>query len=470
MPRSWNALPGILDELGTKHPWSKIYVKVIYDDQGNILQLVPVGGRLGIDASSIFTGLIAPARIDRLSLSTICTDNWPFGDTLGVIDGKATVGAQDPVLRINAGSSLIDGEKIQPSTLSPQAFDFNEALTQLFLIGTNGYLQSDDYDPVAQVGFTFNKAQWAVYIATAIFAGILTGRINIAGFFTVDPTGKAKWMDPGAPASGFGVDPNGNTYWGGDNYADSPHQADAAGNVYLADNPDSKSKIQMGAVEPFCDIVTPSQAGGQFQGVGFANNLKLTPITRGSTIWYTLATGAAVSPVNAFNRINFAAAGLTIYDPTVGIDIDTSTGDKILTVVAEKFGVCSAVKSWTFTNAAGAPSVPTFNPQPGVFFNPSATLDVSIISNGTIKYTAWKTGTADPGAPSDTNGTVYTAPVHLTKGTWTLRAFSKNAVGSSAVVMGVYTVKVGTGTSSGTGTDNTGGTGGGPGGGGHSAP
>lgn len=419
MARAINPAAGVRDQLGTPQKvWEKGYFKLAFDDQNRPYLVAP------IDASVIGSGLLNPDRIESLNTGVVV---GPAGPTLEAILIAAALGAGDPAARINTGGTPVSGEKIQDGTLNPSAFDPLEKLLQNFLVGDAGVIESDDYNGT-DTGFKLSKTELKIFLATAIFHGILTGKIQISQFI-VDATGKAIWRNPAIAPAGMTVEADGRAYWGSDAYPDAPLQMDAQGNIYVSDTLVSLSRIDLGAISAVCKGVQPSQAGGQFSG-----NLTLTPLTRGAAIYYT-TDGSDPSNVTNANR--------TLY--TVPFLVDTTSGNVTVKAMAIKLGISSAVQSWTFTTSASVVAAPTFDPLPGFFAIPATTLPVTL-SSGTIGATIIYT--LDGTTPSDSNGATYVGPILVPRQTnpTTIKAFAKKAgLTPSAVVSGFYIVNVGTG-------------------------
>lgn len=407
---------GIVDTIGSPtKSFEAGYFKAIYDDQNRPVAFIP------IDGSAIQTGLIGADRINQLNGATQLVGGIR---SLAAISNDAATGAGDPVPRINAGGATINGPKITINTLPPEALNPALKLLHLLLIGTAGGIQTDDYD--ATHGFLISKATIAINAAAAIFKGIMQGTIAIAGRFSVDNTGIARWADPANAPAGLTIGPDGSVFAGSDNYADAPFQVDFQGNVYVSDTPESLSIIDLGAISTMVKAVQASQAGGQFSG-----NVTLTPLTRGADIYYT-TDGSDPSLVTNVNRHLYV-------NP---VAINTAGGPVTLKAVAYKLGYYGAISSWTFTLAANAVASPIANPIAG-YYKRTTALPVAFstgTAGATMKYTV------DGTDPSPVNGTIYAAPVNVPLGStnYEIRIYAvKPGLVDSPPISYKYTVKRG---------------------------
>lgn len=444
MPIGKPILPniGVVDQLGSlAAPWQAGYFKVISDDQGNLYAKIP------ISANSIQGGSIGASLIASLLSTTVISDlaNLPL---LTVIN-QAALGAQDPVSRINAGVTLIDGSKVQGGSFNLGSINPAVALAAILKIATGGAWQTDDYVansfdvngvPSIGTGFKIGKGVVDLALAAGVLAGVLIGTINIAHRFRVDANGNAVFGDPvGSPNNLHGIDANGREWWGSNNWTNAPLQVDVAGNIYISDGPNSLNYIALGAIDATCQGITPSQAGGQLNN----GNLTLTAITRGASIYYT-TDGSDPSLVTNGAR--------TLYTGPIPIVLGVG---QTLTVkaVATKLGCNSQVFTWVFTGDANTCAQPTAIPPGGLIVsaqgNQSITLQCGTVG-ATITYTLDGT-TPIPGV----NGTIYVGPFFIGLGQTTLKAIaSKAGLANSTVLTTVYNVTTG---------------GGGGGGGGHRA-
>jgi len=409
--------PGVTDELGSvSQAWQKIVAVVVQDAAGNLYL------KQGFDASMIGGGTINPARIALLN-STILIDG---SVTLASVIAAASAGGGDPVPRINTGTSLINGSKIANGTTDPAILDATKKLVQAFLVGTNGYLQSDDYDG-STTGFKLSKTELKIFLATAVWAGILQGTIDI-GNFDADSINGLAVEDPTVPNSGFHVDQTGRMWFGSDTYDGAPVQFDQYGNFYLNSTPTSLSRIDAGAIDLTIGAVQPSQAGGQFSGL-----LTLTALTRGAQIFYT---------TDGSDPSNSANSGRVLYSGPFSV---VPSGSLTVKAVAYKLGTYGPIGVWVFTASANTTAAPTFNPIPGFYTTQATTFPVAL-SSGTpgasLKYT---TDGSDPGPA---NGTIYTTPILIPRPStnYRIRAYAfKAGLVDSAIVEGDFTIKKGSG-------------------------
>jgi Fn3 associated len=389
MPQSILPTPGVRDTLGSStRPWAKIIAQIIQTADGKNYLIE------GFDASKIGpVGAINPVVITQLAGATVVQGS---GVTLAQIAAAAASGGGlDPAAVINAGATLLTGEKIQDGTLDLSALDPLEKLLQNLLVGNGGALVSDDYDG-STTGFKLSKTELKILLATSVFKGILNGTIAI-NHFTVDSNGKAIWNDPANGAIGFHVDQDGSVWWGSDTFSIAPALFDPFGNFVLKDGPLSLSEIDLGAINAVCKEVIATPAGGQFSG-----NLVLTPVTRGATIYYT-TDGSDPSNVTNANRQLYTAP----------FAINPVSGNITVKASAIKLGAQGPTFTWVFTQSATQVAQPTASPIPGFYTSSNPTFAVTLndgTPGATIKFTQGD-GTQAP--PSATNGTVYTSPILL---------------------------------------------------------
>lgn len=406
-------------------PWSEIWGTAIYRNGVEM-------GAMEIDGSRLTSGLIDPDRIAALNGSTIL---FGTATTLAGIAANATLGAGDPVGRINAGSTFILGTKITDGSLPFNKIDPATELTNDLVIGAAGSLQSHIFFE-DEAGWQLN-GDGSVNINAGNFWGVLRGSIALNGF-ALDDAGNASWGDQlASPLLVTIIDANGRISVGGTTYDNAPLQMDRVGNFFLADTAYSLSRIDPGAINDIILEVIPSQVGGQFNG-----NLTLTPRTRGARVYYT-TDGS--SPITS----GILYTGPFLVNPGAGI---TTT----VKAVARKMGEYGPIGSWAFTGSANTVAAPVFFPVSGNYFPSNNIIQVTIssgTSGATIKYTT------DGTTPSAGNGTIYTGPFNLTGvGTKQVKAYAtKAALTDSGVSTANYSIN--------TGTQSPGG-GSGPGGGG----
>lgn len=406
-------------------PWAEIWGTLIYRGGVEI-------GAMSVDGSRLTTGLIDPDRIAALNGSTIL---FGTATTLAGIAANATLGAGDPVGRINAGSTFILGTKIADGSLSFNKIDPASLLANDLQIGPAGSLRSSNYF-AGEAGWSLN-GDGTVDIEQGDFWGTTHGPI-FTGFFKVDSSGNATWGDQlASPLIVTQIDLNGRISVGGSTYDNAPLQMDRVGNFFLTDTAYSLSSIAAGAINDIILEVIPSQVGGQFNG-----NLTLTPRTRGARVYYTTDGSSPITSGTLYT-------GPFLVNPGAGI---TTT----VKAVARKMGEYGPIGSWAFTGSANTVAAPTFFPVSGNYFPSNNVIQVTIVSGtsgATIKYTT------DGTTPSAGNGTIYTGPFNLTGvGTKQVKAYATKAtLTDSGVSTANYTIN--------TGTQSPGG-GSGPGGGG----
>ena len=423
-------VPGVIDEIGDEtHPIAKLVALIVQLPDGTKFLLE------GFDASKIGSGFLDPGRINNLA-STTKVDN---GITLADIIADATQGATDPAEVINAGSTLLNGDKIQDNTLSLAAIKAAVALAQVLKIANGGAWQTDDYAassisgggvPVAGTGIKIGKGAFDVALGT--IRALLTGSINIAGKFLVDANGNTIWNDPANGPGGFRVNANGDAYLGADTYDAAPFQLSHTGDFFLNYRPGSNSRIDpalIATTDGAIGVVQASPAGGQYSGL-----VSLTPLTGGATVYYTTNGSDPSDESNGVRQVYVSP-----------VNIDTSGGNVTLKAVAYKVGHYGTVGVWTFTQSASAVAQPTFDPIPGFYTTQSNTFPVSLACGtpgATINYTI------DGSDPGPANGAVYVTPILIPKNSvdFPIRAMAMKAgLTNSAIVEGDYTITKGQG-------------------------
>ncbi len=156
----------------------------------------------------------------------------------------------------------------------------------------------------------------------------------------------------------------------------------------------------------------------------------------------TLSGGATMTvtatpalPVDSYQWYldGVAINGATSNQVTVGSGLDA--GEYTLTVVVKKGSLYSS-ESVDFTVVSAAPQVatPSFSPEAGTYTSPQSVTISTTTSGATIRYTT------DGSTPSDTTGTVYSAPISVTV-SQTLKAIAyESGWVDSAVATATYTL------------------------------
>jgi regulation of enolase protein 1 (concanavalin A-like superfamily) len=145
-----------------------------------------------------------------------------------------------------------------------------------------------------------------------------------------------------------------------------------------------------------------------------AQTVTLSPVTAGATIRYTTDGSTPTTTTG------------TIYSAPF-----TISSTKVVKAIAYTGSTTSPVSTGTYTVWASAP---TFSPGGGTYSGTQSVTITSTTSGATIRYTT------DGSTPTQTNGTLYSAPVSVSA-TSTLRAIAYTAsLSTSNVTSGTYTI------------------------------